>query len=178
MIKTVLKRTITVILLSGLLFISNTAVASAHIIRKDGDISAELHVKPYDHPVSGEPTTYLLSFEDEPASFNLDSYTTTITILEGTETISSTQLKQTSPAESENTITFPAAAYYTLRVEGIPKQTGLQPFTLSWPLRVTPGKSSSSIPVAVWVGGGVALVGIITAGVMMERSSRRNTPAN
>jgi len=173
-----IKRILSLLLIITIAAISVPAIASAHVVRKDGDISAELHIEPYDHPVSGEPTTYTVSFEEEPADFNLGDYTGTLTIMEGTKSIHTQALSQTKPGESEDTFTFPMAMDYTLTLVATPKAgTTGRAFTLSWPMNVEPGKKSSNVSPVAWIGGGVALLIIIGGAVLMERSSRRNKPS-
>jgi hypothetical protein len=117
-----------------------------------------------------------VSFEEEPAAFSLQNYTTTITIRSGSKTIATQPFVAAEPTESTDTFTFPNAANYTIRVQGKPKQTGKQPaFMLNFPVVVQAGKAAAPINPAWWIGGGIVLIGLVATALTMERSSKRRT---
>ncbi len=169
------KQFIILLLLGGILAASYTSTASAHILRTDGDFRAEIHVPPYDHPLSGEPTTYLITFENAPEGFSVADCTCNVTVIKQGKTFDTRALAIPDGQESKNTFTFPEAGDYTLRVSGEPKQAGQFPgFTLEYPAHVSPSKPTSKpIPAAVWVGAGTGIVAIVAVALYMDHSGRK-----
>jgi len=174
------KRHLFLSIVSSLLLIAIYPLnASAHELETDGGISAELHVEPYDHPLAGQKTTYRVAFEDEPADFNLENYDTTIAILDQGEVIATQPFTAAEPNESTDTYEFPNAKEYIIRVHGQPKQAGKHPeFTLDFPVQVKAGKATEPISPVWWVGGGLGLLGLIAAAVVIERSSKPKSGAS
>ncbi|MEJ0073385.1 MAG: hypothetical protein WDN27_04895 [Candidatus Saccharibacteria bacterium] len=60
--------TVTLIVMAGLAI---PGAASAHVLKIDGSIGGVLHINPDDNPTTGNPTDYILSFDDDSGKFNL-----------------------------------------------------------------------------------------------------------
>ncbi|HVX57821.1 MAG TPA: hypothetical protein VHA37_08905, partial [Candidatus Saccharimonadales bacterium] len=89
-------------------------LASAHVLKIDGDISAILHINPDDYATSGHPTSYTLWFDDSTGHFTLPACNCTATVRENSQTLSTAPLSITHSLESDNTATFPKPDVYTL----------------------------------------------------------------
>jgi hypothetical protein len=173
-----IKRLTSVLLLISALAIMHSPAASAHILRTDGEVSAEIHIPPYDHPLSGEPTIYLISFEKTPETFTIADCICNVTIIKQGRTLAAKTLAMLDGGESENSYTFPEAGDYTLRLYGSPKQAGqFANFILDFPAHVSkPKPENKPIPTFAWIGTSAGIVVLIVIAVITERSGRKKTP--
>jgi hypothetical protein len=165
-----------ILTLGSLLAFSHAPTANAHILRTDGDFRAEIHIPPYDHPLSGEPTTYLITFEATPEGFSVAECTCTVDIVRQGKIIATKPLAMPVDEISKNVFTFPEAGEYSVHVSGQPKQAGkFSNFMLNYPARLKQGKPATTpIPIAVWIGAGTGIGAIIVAGIWMEQSGRKS----
>ena len=160
---------------------SLSAPVAAHVLESDNGISAILHIKPDDRPVSNKPTAINFLFNDKAGGFNLNNYDVELRLLENGTT------KLTSPieprffgaaADGETVITFPDATVYTLQAVGRPKKVDALPFTLNFTVRVTgesgvkKGDGSTTIIVS---GFSLIVLGLIaTSGIQFGGKYRQN----
>lgn len=132
-------------------------IASAHVLKIDGDIGAVLHINPDDNPTTGGPTDYILSFTDNTGKFSLPKCDCSVSIIENGQTVTTLPLVVSSDEFSENHFTFPQAAVYTMRFTGHAKMQGtFQPFTLDYEVRVTGGQAGTQ-PFPLLLGLGMAM---------------------
>ena len=152
------------------------APVSAHVIKSDDSIKAELHINPADNPKSKTATEYVLWFDDTTGKLTLYNCDCIATFQENDNTIATQKLNPVSDLSSVNTVTFPTADIYTLKVAGAPKQSGeFQPFNLTYTLRVeavTPTKNEQSFPMPLAIGLGL-MVGLVLLGAYVFDSSSR-----
>lgn len=137
-----------------------TGIASAHVLKTDGDIGVVLHINPDDNPVSGQATQYELSFQQATRQFRLAQCLCRITFLKDSTVLATNTLAATSDQVSEDTYIFPKAGVYTLRVTGEPKQPGdFQKFSLDYIVRVSGDGATSQqdFPPMLWLGIGLAM---------------------
>lgn len=137
-----------------------TGIASAHVLKTDGDIGVVLHINPDDNPVSGEMTNYELSFQETSRQFRLSECLCSIAFIKDSTTLATNALTATSDQISEDTYVFPKAGVYTLRVTGEPKQVGeFQSFSLDYIVRVSGDGASThqDFPPMLWLGIGLAM---------------------
>ncbi|HVV25710.1 MAG TPA: hypothetical protein VHC21_01615 [Candidatus Saccharimonadales bacterium] len=135
-------------------FLALPGIASAHVLKVDGDIGAVLHINPDDNPTTGGSTDYILSFDDDSGRFSLPKCNCDVSIIQAGKTIATKPLVDSSDQVSENHYTFPAPAVYIMRFTGTPKTPGaFQPFTLDYEERVTNGQlNAQPMPVLLWIG--------------------------
>jgi hypothetical protein len=147
-------------------------VASAHVLKTDGDIGAVLHIEPDDNPLSQTPVTYQLTFNDTSHHFELSQCDCTVTIQNVEGVVKSEQISSKHELDARSTITFPSPDVYTLKVHGQPKKTqsnsqptDFQTFTLSYTIRVNPGGVHfQAVPLLLWIGiGGAVSLAILAA---------------
>lgn len=158
--------------------IAITPMASAHVLRSDHGVAAELHIEPYDHPISGRSTMYDLEFDDVPADFTLNSYDITVTILGHSGTVIDRKLLLPANADQiSDSYIFPGAADYTLRVQGATHQGDAHPsFTLDYPVHVqAAAQPAATVPAAAWIAGGAAMAVLLLTAVVLERRGRPST---
>jgi len=149
----------------------NPAV-SAHVLKTDGDFRTELHIEPYDHPLSNTPVHYNVTFEEAPSTFSLDECLCQVRISNSSDVDMQKALANTSVSLSKNVVVFPKAGDYSLQISGSPKQVGsFQPFSLTYSVHVGQGvvPKQPFPPLLAW-GIGIAIGGIMLAAVFMERS--------
>lgn len=137
--------------------------ASAHVLKVDGEISAELHIEPHDNPVSGKPISYELFFDDTSNRFSLAKCDCVADIKQNGRTIATQNLHATGVLSSENVYSFPESGEYELRISGEPKQPGaFQKFSLSYPQHISAPGGSGVQPfprlLAVGLGVGIAVI--------------------
>ena len=146
------------------------AVASAHVLKVDGDIGAVLHINPDDNPTIGGSTDYIMTFDDDSGRFSLPNCDCNVSIIEGGKIIATKPLVISNSEESENHYTFLKPDVYTMRFTGTPKQPGaFQAFTLNYEVRVTNGKTpQQNFPILLWVGMGMGIGLILLAAYAMD----------
>jgi len=154
-----------VLLLCGL-----PAVASAHVLKVDGDIGAVLHINPDDNPTTGSPTDYTVSFHDDTGRFSLPKCICRVSIIENGQIVAAKPLVATSSAVSDDRYTFLHPAVYTMRFTGQPKAPGaFQPFRLDYAVRVTDGQvATQPMPALLWVGMAMAIGLILLAAYALD----------
>lgn len=146
------------------------AVVSAHVLKIDGDIGAVLHINPDDNPVSGQPTDYVLYFEDYTGRFDLSACRCRVSVGKDGRTLASRPLSGASGLTSDNKFTFPGPGAYDLRISGQPERAGsFQPFALDYTVRVTGGgHSTQPFPVLLGIGMALGIALILLAAYAME----------
>lgn len=172
-----IKRTLGVSVATLLLTLGIPAVASAHVLKVDGDIGAVLHINPDDNPTTGSSTDYAMSFDDDTGKFSLPKCTCTVSIIENGKTIAVKPLTVSSSEVSENRYTFVKPDVYDMKFTGTSKTPGaFQPFTLNYEVRVTDGKTKAQpIPVLLWVGMTMAIGLIMLAAYVQNNGSTEPT---
>lgn len=148
-----------------------TPVASAHILRSDGSMSAELHVEPDDAPVTKVPVAYRLSFYESAGKFSLKDCNCSVTFVRDGMTTARKELNATTDTVSENSVTFAEPGTYTFKVTGTPKTAGsFAPFTLSYEERVgTPASDQSNSTLTWWLIGLASVAAVVYAVVTLVR---------
>jgi hypothetical protein len=133
--------------------------ASAHILKNDGTIGAELHIEPDDNPRTGLATKYNLEFSDTAQQFTLSTCTCRVALQLNGKTIYSEPLHATGTLASQNSVTFTHPAIYTIQVIGRPQHTqAFQPFTLTYLVPVDSGTAANqSFPVLLELGIAMAI---------------------
>lgn len=149
-----IRRISSAIVLAMLACFGIPAIASAHVLKVDGDIGAVLHINPDDNPTTGKSTDYVLSFDDDTGKFSLPKCDCSVAIIEHGKTVATKSLVAGGNGLSENHYTFLKPDVYIMQVTGTPKSPGtFQPFTLSYEVRVTSGQAGTQpMPVLLWVG--------------------------
>jgi hypothetical protein len=162
-LRTVVASAVCAVLISA----SITHIASAHVLKTDGDIGAIMHIDPDDNPVSGTPTTYNLAFKDTQGRFNLGDCGCTVSVVQNSIKLAQSPLDAVDSLDSSNIYTFPNPGVYTLVVSGAPKSTNsFQPFTLNYLIRVLSPSGSGSVqpfPITLWIGFGLLITLLIIA---------------
>ncbi len=154
------------------LIIALPNIASAHVLKVDGNIGAVLHINPDDNPTVGHPTDYVISFNDGTGEFSLPECNCSMSFIENGKTIDTKPLSVSGDQTSENHYTFTKSNVYTMRLTGTPKTPGtFQPFNLNYEVRVTGGQSDTQpIPLLLWIGMSMAIALILLAAFAMEGS--------
>jgi hypothetical protein len=171
-----MKRLLAATALSILLLVAAmNPLASAHVLKVDGNIGAVMHILPDDNPKSGVPTTYQLSFSDTADKFLLANCNCNAAIKESGKTVFSQPLTATDPLDSNNTLTFPNTDVYTLAITGTPKQPGdFQPFELDYLVRVEAGATpNKKFPPSLAVGLAMLVALIFLGAYRAEQKSER-----
>ncbi len=150
-------------------------VASAHVLKVDGDIGAVLHINPDDSPTTGDDTDYILSFDDATGRFNLDNCNCTVAFIADGKTVDTKPLAVSGRTVSENHYTFTQPAVYTLRFTGAPKTAdAFQSFSLDYPVRVSGSQAKMQpMPLALWVGMGMMIGLVLLAAFAMDYDSNQ-----
>lgn len=168
---------IAVVVLSLFASIVPISVASAHVLKSDGDIGVVLHINPDDNLISGQPTDYILSFQDMSQRFSLpDCLCNTTFIKDGTVVATQPLVVKTNQI-SEDTYTFPAPGVYTIRVAGTPKHIGdFQPFRLDYVVRASSDASTTQqdFSLSLWVGIGLVMGLVLLATVPAMYADSKN----
>lgn len=119
-----------------MLFIPGSS-AYAHSLKKDGVISAVLHVQPDDTPLSNQPTEYTLFLHDSSQRFSMAQCDCTVNVERDGKTILSQPLNLNAQNTISGTVTFPHEGAYEIIFRGKPVvQDAFQPFTLRYVERV------------------------------------------
>lgn len=172
------KRFIIACTLAMLLAVGLPAIASAHILKVDGNIGAVLHIPPNDHPFTNTPTEFTLTFvSDDSGKFNLAGCNCTVSFIQNGKTIASQPLGVSDIDFSDNHHTFTKPGVYTFHVTGSPQRAGeFQSFSLYYEERIYPQTVTHKIPLALWIGIGV-VIGIIllAAFIANDRSNESRT---
>jgi hypothetical protein len=173
-----LKRFVSVCALATLLAVGLPAIASAHILKVDGNIGAVLHIPPNDHPFTNTPTEFTLTFvDDDSQRFNLAGCNCTVSFIQNGKTIASQPLGVSDIDFSDNHHTFTKPGVYTFHVTGSPQHAGeFQSFSLYYEERIYPQSITHKIPLVIWIGLGV-VIGIILLGAFIanDRSGKKQT---
>lgn len=158
------------------IIVSAPGIASAHALKTDGAISVELHIEPNDHPVTGTPTTYRLSFEDKTGAFALPKCDCKVAIMQNNATIASNALAVTNADTSENQYTFAKPGAYTLQVTGTPKMPGaFQSFAVIYDVHVAQNPAAThKIPAITWAGIAIGIAAILAGAYIANRTVLRN----
>ena len=120
--------------------ISSTAIVAAHVLERDGDISAVLHMPPTDTPVAGESTVMNLAFAAGREGFDIADYDVGVNVVAGGKTIGTATMESLdqSPTDSTATFTLPRPGAYELVVTGQPgkgSSNDVRPFRLVYEVR-------------------------------------------
>ena len=150
--------------------------ASAHILQSDGEIGAVFHIDPDDSAVSGRLTTYELFFSDTSDRLDLADCDCTATLSEQNRKIMSAPLHAIDARSSEDTITFPRPAVYTLTIAGKPRQGAeFQAFSTAFEVRANDDTGASALtgapnefPTLLVVGIGLSVSLLLLAAVARE----------
>ncbi len=147
------------------------AVASAHVLKVDGHISAELHTDPDDSPISGTPTHYVLFFDDDSGKFSLPNCNCTVTISENNKILNVAPLAIQASGISENTFTFPRPDSYTMTFQGTPKiANAFQPFRLTYKVPIAnSAQNTQAYSPFLWASVGVAMLTIFVVAYRLNR---------
>ena len=129
--------------------------AQAHVLERDGDISAVLHIPPDDSPRSNEQTSINLAFATNRADFNIADYELTLGVVRSNRTIETVTMGPLDGSATNATasVRFPEAGSYQLSVTGKPAKAG-RPFTISFSVRAssqTSGQQSPGPGLDFWV---------------------------
>lgn len=133
--------------------------AVAHNIQTDGTVGATFHIEPNHNPRAGEPATAwfaLTKSGGEPLPlaqcdcrlqvYNRAVNPTTPILTPPLTAIAAEQYRDIPGAE----IIFPQAGIYELEMSGSPKSdANFQPFSLTYSVTVSPGKTPDPPPVSV-----------------------------
>lgn len=118
------------------MFLSATAPAFAHTLKRDGNIGAVIHINPEDDPIANEQSSFYFDIKDRQNKFKLELCDCNVAIYQNDAQIFTIPLY----AQSQNgnfTYTFPGKGVYQVKISGTPRQAGaFQPFTLSYDIRV------------------------------------------
>jgi len=108
----------------------------AHVLERDGSVSAVLHMPPDDAPVAGEATIINLAFSSSDRSFTVVNYQIALDVLREGRTVQSVTMERLDQSDTDTTATvnLPQAGAYTLSVKGTPK-TGGTGFRMSYDVR-------------------------------------------
>jgi len=160
-----LSRALGTSILALLLTLGIPAIASAHVLKVDGDIGVVLHINPDDAPTTGDSTDYIFYFDDDTGKFSLSKCNCQVSIIENGNAIATKPLVITSSEVSENHYTFMKPDVYDIRVSGTPKTSGaFQPFKLDYEVRVTDGQTQTQpMPAMLWIGMGMGIGLILLA---------------
>jgi hypothetical protein len=152
-----------------LISFATPGVATAHVLKLDGNIAGILHINPDDEtPVAGKSTDYIIQFDDGTHKFTLPECDCTVSIINTNDnkTLATLPLAVTSGETSENHYTFPDSGIYNLRFTGTPKRAGtFQPFTITYTETVLAGQTGSqSVSPYLWLGMSTTIVLAVAAG--------------
>jgi hypothetical protein len=161
-----------------LLAVSLPAVASAHILKIDGNIGAVLHIPPEDHPITDTPTEFTLTFvNDDSQRFNLAGCNCTISFIQNGKTIGSQPLGVSDVDFSDNHVTFTEPGVYTFHVTGSPQHPGeFQSFTLNYEERIWAKPIGQKLPLVLWISMGIIVGLILLAAFVMNNRSIESRP--
>lgn len=170
-------KSLLVVLLAVAICLFAPRVASAHVLKIDGDIGAELHINPDDNPVVGVSINYTLSFQNKGGLFNLSDCDCNVAMINNGKLVAVQKLKDSGGGVSSNYYTFPDAGTYTFRVTGVPRHSNeFQDFTLNYVVRVEGGNTGEqSIPPLLWLGlgTGIGLVLLYTYSLGSAKESEK-----
>ena len=170
------KRTFGVIIAALLCSFALPAVASAHVLKVDGNIGAVLHINPDDNPTTGDSTDYIMSFDDDTGRFSLAKCNCNVSIIENGKTIATKPLVVSNNEVSENHYTFVKPDVYDMHFTGTPRTPdAFQSFTLDYEVRVGQVNMQQA-PVLLWVGMAMGIGLILLAAFAMDYDS--NEPRN
>ncbi len=130
------------------------SIASAHVLKVDGDIGAVLHIYPDDNPTTKVPTNYEMKFNSDGGKFSLAKCNCNVSYELDGDIIDTESLVVSDNTTSVNRYTFEQAGVYTFSFTGSPKTPGdFAPFQLDYEVRVTGDTSPPiSIPLSLWIG--------------------------
>lgn len=150
-------------------------IASAHVLKSDGSMTAELHIEPDDAPVAQTPFTYRLEFNESQGDFSLQTCTCAVEFIAGGQTVARQSLAATQATLSEDTITLPRPDSYTFRVTGAPKSgAAFAPFTLNYQVRLGSGQTEEPLSPLAWIGIGLAVLLLLAVAAMSAFRNHRN----
>lgn len=149
-----LRRTVLIATIACLTVLITPHVASAHVLKVDGDIGAVLHIYPDDAPTTKVPTNYEMKFNSDGGKFSLPKCNCNVTYILNGETIDTQPLVASDKYASVNKYTFQTPGVYTFSFTGSPKIPGdFAPFQLDYDVRVTGNTSKpNAIPLTLWIG--------------------------
>jgi len=167
------KRLLTILVVVCLVAWALPGIASAHVLKVDGNIGAVLHINPDDNPTTGDDTDYTMSFDDASGKFNLSNCDCTVAFIADGKTVGTRQLAVSGKTVSENHYTFTRPAVYTFRFTGKPKTPGaFQSFSLDYLVRVSGGQAAiQPMPPALWIGMGMMVGLVLLAAFAMDYDS-------
>lgn len=113
--------------------------AAAHVLESDNGVSAILHFKPDDRPVTDKPMVVRLLFSSETGGFKINDYDVKLSFYQNDTLIVTGDIEPAffgANAEGSATITFPNAGAYKVKAVGKPVKAGQMPFELNYTARV------------------------------------------
>jgi hypothetical protein len=154
--------------LAGILLLAAPA-ASAHILKQDNGVYAEMHIEPDDHPRAGEVTKISFEFGANQGVFQLADCDCRVIVTENGR-IAQTVHLQSAGLENKNQaitdITFPRIGSYQLEVTGHSRSGQFKDFVLDYPATVATAVKINSTTarndrLALGILGTLGLLGII-----------------
>ena len=151
----------------------------AHFLETDGNIGAVLHLDPNDDPIAGQASAFFLEFKDTSGKFDPLTCTCSADIYKGEQKVASLPLfagngsrlvSGSGQATGNASFTFPNKDVYTMKVVGMPLQSGaFQPFTLNYSIRVDRDltSASTSTPVSAFLRGHNSYAVLIGVGLVL-----------
>ncbi len=132
-------RSLKLLLLIFVCFLSFPTSVFAHVLVKDGSIGAVVHISPEDDPIVGESASFFFEFKDTKNNFELEDCICTVKIrFSGTEVHSEQLSDGSSLASPSFSYSFPQKGVYKLVVEGSPStDQSFNSFKLEYDLRVS-----------------------------------------
>jgi len=125
------------LLLSLLYFV--VIPASAHEVKRAGNVAVLLHMEPQDSPVINEPATLYLSFDDDNKKFSLVDCECKVEIKNGSSTLHSQNLViQEAFGHNAGSVdfTFPSKGIYTVDLTAVSKTGKFEKINLSYDVRI------------------------------------------
>lgn len=118
-----------------------TSTVEAHVLVRDKNIGAVLHIDPDDDPIAGQQSGFFFEFKDTTNKFRPENCDCNFIVSENGQTVYSQPLFQNNdkPTLTNASIfyTFPKRDVYQILVVGKPNTSGaFQPFTLHYDIRV------------------------------------------
>jgi PKD repeat protein len=156
------------LLLTALVMIGAVAPVSAHVLRSDKGITAEMHIPPDDQVTATKPTTIEFNFENEPSSFSLIECGCSLRITGATDVSlqSSLQLDRSAVDQLTTQVTFPKPGTYTVQLTGATTSSSNEgQFSVSYnvvakPAAVTTSRTVRNISIALVDICTLAIVGV------------------
>lgn len=161
------------------LLFGNQGLASAHILRQDQGIAAEMHIPPDDHPVAGQPTELDFSFGDDTQKFSLQNCNCQVSVKQGgkvTQRVQPRPAVKAAPLDAIAVVNFPKIGTYDIVFTGQSKNGSFPAFSLTYPARVATAvkvASKNRGPILLLLGvGAVAILALLVYNYKTPTSKR------